>query len=149
MTTYTYAAILHKDPTSDFGVQFPDVLGCFSAGETQEEAVEMAAEALQEHLLWMLEDGDALPQPRTQNQLQPWIEEEGFVGLVWIDVEIPMAAETQNHSGLSNTQTRPETLRSKKPRTTHHVAPYSSLPTLLPAAKEACFLKPPAQHDKQ
>ena len=44
-----YVAVVEKDPDSAFGVWFPDVEGCFSAGETLEEAVGNAAVALRQH----------------------------------------------------------------------------------------------------
>ncbi|HXE08253.1 MAG TPA: type II toxin-antitoxin system HicB family antitoxin [Acidobacteriaceae bacterium] len=64
-----YIAYLHKDKNSDFGVSFPDLPGCATAGRTLEEARRMAAEALQLHLAEMLEDGTELPDPSTLDQL--------------------------------------------------------------------------------
>jgi predicted RNase H-like HicB family nuclease len=58
-----YIAIIHKDPKSDFGVSFPDLPGCISAGRTIDEAKEMAQEALSLHIQGMLEDGDEVPTP--------------------------------------------------------------------------------------
>ena len=44
-----YVAVIEKEPDSAFGVWFPDVEGCFSAGDTLEEAVVNAAAALRQH----------------------------------------------------------------------------------------------------
>jgi len=44
-----YVAVIEKEPDSAFGVWFPDVEGCFSAGDTLEEAVANAATALRQH----------------------------------------------------------------------------------------------------
>ena len=41
-----YVAVIDKDPDSAFGVQFPEVPGCFSAADTFEEIVPNAIEAL-------------------------------------------------------------------------------------------------------
>ena len=60
-----YVAVLRKTPSSDFGVEFLDLPGCFSAGSTLEEAKTMAAEALRLHLDGLHEDGDEIPAPRT------------------------------------------------------------------------------------
>lgn len=49
MSTH-YVAVIEKDADSAFGVWFPDVEGCFSAGETVEEAVANAAAALRQHI---------------------------------------------------------------------------------------------------
>lgn len=64
-----YIAYLHKDKGSDFGVSFPDFPGCVTAGRTLEEAREMAVEALTLHVAGMIEDGEALPEPSTLDQL--------------------------------------------------------------------------------
>jgi predicted RNase H-like HicB family nuclease len=61
----SYIALLRKDPTSDYGVDFPDFPGCVTAGETLEDARRMAAEALALHVAGMIEDGEAIPAPST------------------------------------------------------------------------------------
>ena len=45
-----HVAIIRRDASSDYGVEFPDVPGCISAGRTIEEARAMATEALAGHL---------------------------------------------------------------------------------------------------
>jgi predicted RNase H-like HicB family nuclease len=51
-------------------VSFPDVPGCISAGDTFEDAIENAAEALAGHLALMRADGDAIPVPRGFEELR-------------------------------------------------------------------------------
>jgi predicted RNase H-like HicB family nuclease len=58
-----YIARLHKDADSDFGVSFPDLPGCISAGTTLDDARAMAEEALALHLAGLMEDGEAIPDP--------------------------------------------------------------------------------------
>lgn len=58
-----YIALIHKDPASDYGVSFPDLPGCITAGTTLDEAHAMAAEALAFHLDGLVEDGEAIPEP--------------------------------------------------------------------------------------
>ena len=41
-----YVAVIDKEPDSAYGVQFPEVPGCFSAADTFEEIVPNAIEAL-------------------------------------------------------------------------------------------------------
>ncbi len=41
-----YVAVIDKDPDSAYGIQFPEVPGCFSAADTFEEIVPNAIEAL-------------------------------------------------------------------------------------------------------
>jgi predicted RNase H-like HicB family nuclease len=64
-----YIAYLHKDRSSDFGVSFPDFPGCITAGRTLEEARELAVEALTLHMAGMIEDGEALPEASTLDEL--------------------------------------------------------------------------------
>lgn len=65
----TYIALLRKDETSDYGVDFPDFPGCITAGKTMDEARRMAAEALRFHVAGMTEDRDPLPQPSSLDQV--------------------------------------------------------------------------------
>lgn len=59
----SFIALIHKVDSSDYGVSFPDLLGCISAGATLDEARSMAVEALALHLEGMAEDGEAVPEP--------------------------------------------------------------------------------------
>jgi len=65
-----YIALVHKDEDISYGVSFPDLPGCISAGDTFEEAAANAAEALAGHLALMDSDGDRIPAPRTFEQLR-------------------------------------------------------------------------------
>ncbi len=66
----SYIALVHKDEGTSYGVSFPDVPGCISAGDTFEEAVANAAEALAGHLALMRADGDVIPAPRSFEELK-------------------------------------------------------------------------------
>jgi predicted RNase H-like HicB family nuclease len=68
MTT-AYFAILHKDPDSAVGVVFPDLPGCYSAGDTYDEAICNASLALHLYADAEQEAGRALPQPRSFEDL--------------------------------------------------------------------------------
>lgn len=59
----SYIALIHKDADTDFGVSFPDLPGCYSAGSTLDEARAMATEALAYHLEGLAEDGEAVSEP--------------------------------------------------------------------------------------
>ncbi len=65
-----YIALVHKDEGTSYGVSFPDVPGCIAAGDTFEEAVANTAEALAAHFKLMKADGDAIPAPRSFEQLK-------------------------------------------------------------------------------
>ena len=55
-----HIALVHKDKTSAFGVQFPDVPGCFSAADDMDDLVANAMEALS---LW----GEDQPVPKARS----------------------------------------------------------------------------------
>lgn len=56
-----YPVAIHKDVDSDYGVIVPDLPGCFSAGETLNEALTNAAEAISDHIAILMENGDPVP----------------------------------------------------------------------------------------
>lgn len=58
-----YLAIIHKDKDSDYGVTIPDLPGCFSAGSTLDEALEMAQDAILCHIEGLLIDDEPIPTP--------------------------------------------------------------------------------------
>jgi len=58
-----FIAIVRKEEGACYGVEFPDLPGCFSAGDTLEEARVNAHDALKGHLAMLAEDGDPIPAP--------------------------------------------------------------------------------------
>ena len=61
MTLRTYYGAVCAG-NGNFGIVFPDFMGCISAGDTMEEVIAMGHEALQLHVDGMVEDGDAIPE---------------------------------------------------------------------------------------
>lgn len=76
MATVFYPAIIERGPEG-FGVFFPDLPGCVSAGATVQEAAIGAEEALSGHLAIMIEHGDPLPDPSDISTIErdPEVEE--------------------------------------------------------------------------
>jgi predicted RNase H-like HicB family nuclease len=69
MASRTYIAVVEESPEGGYGVSFPDLPGCVSAGDDLDEACTNAVEALSIHLDGMLEDGDDFPEARTMGQI--------------------------------------------------------------------------------
>ena len=65
-----YIALVHKDEGTSYGVSFPDVPGCISAGYTFEEAIVNAGVALAGHFAAMRADGETIPAPRSFEALK-------------------------------------------------------------------------------
>lgn len=58
-----YIGLIHKEADSDYGVSFPDFPGLITAGETLDNARQMAEEALAFHVEGLVEDGETIPEP--------------------------------------------------------------------------------------
>jgi len=85
-----YIALIHKEPTSDYGVSFPDFPGCVSAGVTLDEARAMASEALALHIEGMVEDSEALPAPSSLEEIMSDARNREAVAVL---VDAPAEAE--------------------------------------------------------
>lgn len=57
----TRQVLLHPEETGGYSVTVPSLPGCFSEGETIEEALAMIKEAIELHIECMIEDGEAVP----------------------------------------------------------------------------------------
>lgn len=58
-----YPVVIHKDPDRDYGVTVPDLPGCFSAGESLDDALESTIEAIECHVEGLLIDDEEIPSP--------------------------------------------------------------------------------------
>ncbi|ASK27647.1 type II toxin-antitoxin system HicB family antitoxin [Neisseria chenwenguii] len=88
---------IHKDEESIFGVSVPDLPGCFSYGETEEEALHNTRQAVVFHVEGMLADGefDSL----TPSRIADLQESGDYDGATWALVDVDL-------SKISNKQTR-------------------------------------------
>lgn len=79
-------AIELGDDTHAYGVTVPDIAGCFSAGDTMEEALKNVREAIELHLEGLVEDGLDIPLPTdiAAHQKNP----DFAANYVWAIVEI-------------------------------------------------------------
>jgi predicted RNase H-like HicB family nuclease len=84
-----YIALVHKDEGTSYGVSFPDVPGCISAGDTLDEALANAAEALAGHLALIDADGDSPPRARNLAAIKADPELEDDLGDALIRVVEP------------------------------------------------------------
>ena len=77
-----YVALIHKDPDSDYGVSFPDLPGCVTAGSSLDEARTLAEEALSFHLDGLTQDGDAVPEPSSLDAIMSDIDNRSGVAIL-------------------------------------------------------------------
>ncbi len=81
-------AIEPGDDSHAFGVTVPDLHGCFSAGDTLDEAMEQAKEAIMLHIEGLLDDGEPIPAPNTLSVLQA---QDEYAGRVWAVVDVDLS----------------------------------------------------------
>ena len=73
--------------TEAYGVVVPDLPGCFSAGDTLDEAMDNAKEAIELWLEVAIDDGMAIPEPSALAELQRKREFKGWTwGLITVDL---------------------------------------------------------------
>jgi predicted RNase H-like HicB family nuclease len=88
----TYIALIHKDTGSDYGVSFPDLPGCVTAGSSIDEAMAMAREALALHIEGLLEEGEEVPSSTPADA----IDRDDALAFAAIDVPDNMRVERVN-----------------------------------------------------
>ena len=99
---YAYPAYLYYDKDG-ISVEFPDLPGCLPCGDTTEDALHNAKEAMGLHLYGMEQDGDEIPAPTPVRDLHP--EEGGIVTLV--EVFMPSIRDRAENRVVKKTLTIP------------------------------------------
>lgn len=84
-----YFGLIHKDTDSDFGVSFPDFPGVVTAGASLDEARLLAEEALAFHVDGLIEDGEAIPEPSSLEEVM--VDKDNRSGVA---ILITLRAET-------------------------------------------------------
>jgi predicted RNase H-like HicB family nuclease len=97
MTAY-FAILEDAGPSNAAGVWFPDLPGCFSAGDDIDEALLNASEAIAAYAEALAREGRPLPAPRTLSALRDDPEvaadlREHIVAVVALPAEAIHAAE--------------------------------------------------------
>ena len=83
-----YPIVIHHDEGSSYGVTVPDLPGCFSAGETIEEALDLAPEAIVGHIETLLMEGQPIPE---QRPLEIHQADAAYADGIWALVEVDLA----------------------------------------------------------
>ena len=89
-----YPIVIHKDEESWYRVTVPDLPGCFSGGETLEDALTASEEAILSHIEVLLMDGESVPK---QKSLEEHQTNEDYTDGVWALVD----ADVSKLSGKS------------------------------------------------
>ena len=83
-----YPIFIHKDEDSIYGVIVPDLPGCYSSGDTVEEAIQNSHEAIECHVEGLLLDNEPLP---LKEPIEKHLENPDFAGGLLAIVEVDIS----------------------------------------------------------
>lgn len=70
MKDHRYAIVVHPEPEEGgYSVTVPALPGCYAQGETIEEAIARAKEAIRIHIQGLIEDGEPVPEETEHPQV--------------------------------------------------------------------------------
>ena len=95
-----FPIVIHKDPESSYGVMVPDLPGCFSGGDTLDEALEMAHEAVICHVGGLLDHGEHIPK---QRPLEIHHKNPDFAEGIWALIDVDLSQATPRKVNVSLT----------------------------------------------
>ena len=75
-----------------YTVEFPDLPGCVTEGNSEEDAIRMAKDAAGGWLLIELEDGNKLPKPSDKDKIMTKLKinpeyKDSFINMITIDLD--------------------------------------------------------------
>ncbi|MGB9095077.1 type II toxin-antitoxin system HicB family antitoxin [Erwinia sp.] len=79
---------LHRAESGSFSGFFPDIVGCYFAGNSIDEAIADAYSAIDTHLEYLAEKGDALPEAK---EVAAHLENESCAGGYWAFVDVDLS----------------------------------------------------------
>jgi len=83
-----YPIIMHTENHRVFGVTVPDLPGCFSVGDSIEEAIDNAHEAIMLYIEDMVAEGESIPSPTQIVNMTDFYPDEGTALLAYVDVDL-------------------------------------------------------------
>lgn len=105
---YIFPAVFDYE-ADGISIEFPDLPGCLPCGDTVDEAVKNAKEALQLHLYGMEQDNEEIPTPTPINN----ITVEPNQAIILIDVFMPTFREKQKTKYIKKTLSIPAWLNAE------------------------------------
>lgn len=83
-----YVIAIEQENASSYGVEGPDLPGCFSAGDTLDEALANAREAVAFHIEALLDSGQPMPTP---HGVATFSTRREYAGRTWAIVSLDLA----------------------------------------------------------
>ena len=84
-----YPIAIEHEPGKAYGVQVPDLPGCFSAGDTMDEAIANAKEAVAFHIEGLLDAGEGIPSPQG---IETRSQNPDYAGMIWALVSVDLCS---------------------------------------------------------
>ena len=109
MTKYTYPAVFTTEKDGGYSVDFPDIPGCYSCGDTLADAIYMAEDALAFTLYGYEQEKRAIPTPSNPSDLV--VNKNEFVNYVACDTLV--YRKRHNNRAVKKTLTIPEWLSER------------------------------------
>ena len=109
MTKYTYPAVFTTEKDGGYSVDFPDIPGCYSCGDTLADAIYMAEDALAFMLYGYEQEKRAIPTPSNPSDLV--VNKNEFVNYVACDTLV--YRKRHNNRAVKKTLTIPEWLNER------------------------------------
>ncbi len=106
MAKYVYPAIFTPEEDGSYSVNFPDLEGCFTCGDTLEDGFEMAKDALALVLYGYEKEEREIPKPSELTAFE--LEPEEFVNYVVCDTMV--YRKMHSNKAIKKTLTIPEWL---------------------------------------
>jgi predicted RNase H-like HicB family nuclease len=105
---YIYPAVFTYEDGCEIAVTFPDLPGCATSGEDDQEALAMARDALGGHLWCLEKDGDEIPAPTRLRDVSPDSNER----VLLVEVYMPAVRLSQETRSVNRTVTLPAWLNA-------------------------------------
>lgn len=102
---YVYPAVFNY-AVDGISIEFPDLPGAYTCGDTDEEALYMAKDCLSLHIYGMEEDDDTIPNPSRATDI---VTDQNQV-VVLIDVWMPPVRDNMAERAVKKTLTIPKWL---------------------------------------
>lgn len=83
-----YPIFIHKIKNEPYGVEIPDLKGCFSVGDTIDEAIQNAHEAIECHIEGLLIDEHPIPHAK---KIEDYLKNSAYQSGIWAIVDIDMS----------------------------------------------------------
>ena len=109
--TYSYIAVISFDDDGT-SIDFPDLPGCFTCAENEDDVFRAARELLGLHLWSMERDNELIPEPSSFKDIKPEANETTIL----VEVFMPPIRDRINNKVVKKTLTIPQWLNAEAER---------------------------------